>query len=341
MNHNHSKRWMLGFVLIAAGVIFFLQQWGYIDFDLGDMIRTFWPLILVFVGLSGLLQGGFWGIIPFGIGVYYLLRNLGIIMLSWSEFMRYGIPFALIAGGLWVLLKPKRFKHNKADWSSERENWNSNHDSQSAIHDEPQGPAPISYPDYSDPNYPDPFKNVDYSNDLKHRDLDEQIKAQQQGMNNTFDKEKLNKSPSSKSWQFDMNTGTDYSGHKGKTINRSAFIGDFHIGQDYWELKPMNISHFIGDTTIDLTKAQVPYGETKINVSSFIGDVKVYVPRDVDLGIRVTSSSFLGDVRLLDQKESGFMRSVEVESPYYRESDRKVRIIVSTFIGDVKVKKVG
>ena len=103
----------------------------------------------------------------------------------------------------------------------------------------------------------------------------------------------------------------------------------------------MNISHFIGDTTIDLTKAQVPYGETKINVSSFIGDVKVYVPRDVDLGIRVTSSSFLGDVRLLDQKESGFMRSVEVESPYYRESDRKVRIIVSTFIGDVKVKKVG
>lgn len=340
MNHNHSKRWLLGLLLIAAGVIFFLQQWGYINFDFRDIIQTFWPLILVFVGLSGLLQGGFWGIIPLGIGGYYLLRNLNIITLSWSEFMRYGVPFALIIGGLWVLLKPKRFKHDKSDWKSEREERDPYPNHQNAYPNEPQGPEPTYYPDYSDPNYPDPFKDVDYSKDPKHIDLDQQFNTQQD-MNSSFDKENSDKASSSKSWQFDMNMGSDTSGNKGKTLNKSTFIGDFHIGQDYWELRPMNISHFIGDTTIDLTKAQVPYGETKINISSFIGDVKVYVPRDVDLGIRVASSSFLGDVRLLEQKESGFMRSVEVESPYYQESGRKVRIVVSTFIGDVRVKKVG
>lgn len=341
MNHNHSKRWLLGLLLIAAGVIFFLQQGGYISFDLSDIFQTFWPLILVFVGLSGLLQGGLWGIIPLGIGAYYLLRNLNIITLSLSEFIRYGVPFALIIGGLWVLLKPKRTKRDHSDWKSDREDWGQQPNHQNTDSNQSQGPAPTYYPDYSDPNYPDPFKDVDYSKDPKHRDLDEHMNRQQQDKNSSFDKEHGNKGPSSKSWQFDMNMGSGINSNKGKTINKSTFIGDFHVGQDYWELRPMNISQFIGDTTIDLTKAQVPYGETRINVSSFIGDVKVYVPRDVDLGIRVATSSFIGDVQLLEQKESGFMRSVEVESPYYQESGRKVRIVVSTFIGDVKVKKVG
>lgn len=340
MKYNHSKRWLLGLLLIGVGVIFFLQQWGYISFDIGDLIRMFWPLILVYVGLTGLLQGGFWGIIPLGIGAYYLLRNLNIITLSWTEFMSYGVPLALIGGGLWVLFKPKHFKREKSDWESKRENGDQPPNQTSGYAHSSHGSAPGNYPDYSDPNYPDPFKDVDYSKDTKHRDWDESFQSMEHGTSSSFDKESKDQA-SSKSWQFHMNMGSDYTNNKGKTINKSTFIGDFHLGQDYWELRPMNISQFIGDTTIDLTKAQVPYGETKINISSFIGDVKVYVPRDVDLGIRVSTSSFIGDVHLLKQKESGFMRSVEVESPYYQESSRRVRIEVSTFIGDVKVKKVG
>ena len=29
----------------------------------------------------------------------------------------------------------------------------------------------------------------------------------------------------------------------------------------------MNISHFIGDTVLDLTKAQIPAGETRLHIS--------------------------------------------------------------------------
>jgi lia operon protein LiaF len=124
-------------------------------------------------------------------------------------------------------------------------------------------------------------------------------------------------------------------------INRSGFIGDIHMGQDYWELKPMNISHFIGDTVLDLTKADIPYGETKVNISSFIGDVKVYVPNDYDLGIQVVSSAFIGDVKVLGQKEGGIFTNVNAKSPRYSESDKKIKLIVSTFIGDTRVIKVG
>lgn len=113
------------------------------------------------------------------------------------------------------------------------------------------------------------------------------------------------------------------------------------MGREHFELKKTNISQFIGDTVLDLTNAQIAYGETKINISAFIGDIKIYIPTDMDLGISVNSSSFIGDMEILDQSRSGFMSSVQLKSPYYKEAGKKVRINVSAFIGDIKVKTVG
>ena len=87
--------------------------------------------------------------------------------------------------------------------------------------------------------------------------------------------------------------------------------------------------------------AQIPPGETKITISSFIGDVKVYVPNDFELGVKVVSSAFIGDVKVLGQKEGGLFTNVGSQSPRYSESDRRIKLIVSTFIGDTRVTKVG
>jgi len=125
------------------------------------------------------------------------------------------------------------------------------------------------------------------------------------------------------------------------SIERSVFIGDMHYGKQHWELKPMNLSAFIGDMKIDLSKAHIPYGETRIQISAFIGDVKVYVPNDVTLGVSIQMNAFIGDTKLIDQKESALMGSYNISTPLYDECDRKVYIEVSTFIGDVKVKRVG
>ncbi|MFB9327413.1 cell wall-active antibiotics response protein LiaF [Paenibacillus aurantiacus] len=122
---------------------------------------------------------------------------------------------------------------------------------------------------------------------------------------------------------------------------RSGFIGDIYVGHDYWELKPMNISHFIGDTVLDLTKAQIPFGETRIHISSFIGDVKVFLPNDFETGVNVVTSAFVGDVAVLDRKEGGIFKNMNVETPYFQENEKKIKLIVSTFIGDVRVTKVG
>ncbi len=106
-------------------------------------------------------------------------------------------------------------------------------------------------------------------------------------------------------------------------------------------LSRWNISHFIGDTVLDLTKAQIPAGETRVHISSFIGDVKVFLPNDFEVGIHVVSSAFIGDVAVLDHKEGGIFKNMNIETPFYQDTDKKVTLVVSTFIGDVRVTKVG
>ncbi|MEK0316399.1 cell wall-active antibiotics response protein LiaF [Cohnella sp. 56] len=128
---------------------------------------------------------------------------------------------------------------------------------------------------------------------------------------------------------------------RGPRVDHSRFIGDVHIGQEMWELQPMSISHFIGDTTIDLTRAQIPVGETRIYVSAFIGDVKAYVPGDHSVGIRVVSSCLIGDVKILEQKRGGLFNQMSAETPGFHDADKQVVLIVSCFIGDVRVTKVG
>ncbi|TBL70052.1 cell wall-active antibiotics response protein LiaF [Paenibacillus thalictri] len=122
---------------------------------------------------------------------------------------------------------------------------------------------------------------------------------------------------------------------------RNSFIGDIFLGQDYWELTPTNIAHFIGDTVIDLTKASIPFGETLITVSAFVGDVKLLVPNDYDVEVRVEASAFIGDMNVLDRRESGMMRHIATQSPHYADAGKKVRLVVNMFIGDVVVKRVG
>ena len=55
MSHNpKSNSFLWGFILMVLGGLFLLNNFNYLDF--GDFIRTFWPLILVAVGLNMILN---------------------------------------------------------------------------------------------------------------------------------------------------------------------------------------------------------------------------------------------------------------------------------------------
>ncbi|MGR0118434.1 LiaRS two-component regulatory system accessory protein LiaF [Bacillus halotolerans] len=119
---------------------------------------------------------------------------------------------------------------------------------------------------------------------------------------------------------------------------RSFFIGELLMMKQPFDLNDLNVSGFIGDVKIDLSKAMIPEGESTIVISGVIGNVDIYVPSDLE--VAVSSSVFIGDINLIGSKKSGLGTKVYAASPDFSESKRRVKVSVSLFIGDVDVKYV-
>lgn len=286
MKRSTRDRWWVGIPLIAIGAIILFRQLGY-DIDIGYMFRTYWPLFLIWWGVKGMTEirrNGSHALIGpaivLAIGGYFLARNLGWIDYSMGEFIRYLIPVMLIGGGLFVLVGPRRRDRKHRDQTQ---------------------PPPPSEPPYK-PLSPEDLEMPSSFDEQFEKTFGKPKQEQKNDEHGSFYSDKEDHKSHGHQHHHHYDDDSNYYGGHGNTINKSAFIGDMYMGQEVFSLKPMNISAFIGDTVIDLTKAQIPYGETKINISSFIRDVKVFVPEDMDLGVTVTTNSFIGDISLLNQK---------------------------------------
>ena len=103
---NYQGRIFSGLVIIAIGVIFLLVNMDKLDF--GDFISTYWPMILIVIGISHLLTSGFRnagvGLFLIAIGAFFQLSNLGILG---GRVWTYFWPLLIIAAGLWIIFKPR------------------------------------------------------------------------------------------------------------------------------------------------------------------------------------------------------------------------------------------
>lgn len=91
-----SKFW--GYVLILLGTGFLLDQMGLVE-SFGELLTSFWPLILVYIGWRASQKGRYWGAMLFvGVGLVLLASNL----FGWSL---WGIlwPTVLIGAGVSML----------------------------------------------------------------------------------------------------------------------------------------------------------------------------------------------------------------------------------------------
>ncbi|WP_158211658.1 cell wall-active antibiotics response protein LiaF [Alkalihalobacterium alkalinitrilicum] len=119
---------------------------------------------------------------------------------------------------------------------------------------------------------------------------------------------------------------------------RSALIGDFRLLSDRYELQDMNIRNGIGDIKIDLSKAIIPEGETVIIIHGWIGDIDVYAPYDLDLSVQAMVT--IGDLDILDSRQSGINRNIAIATKEYKQAPRRVKLVLSLFIGDIDVRYV-
>jgi len=101
------------------------------------------------------------------------------------------------------------------------------------------------------------------------------------------------------------------------------------------EIDGSELNHFIGDTELNLSGAQLKPGVNTLSISNFIGDIKVLIPEG--MAVEVHCSGAFGDYYLLDNKEDGIFVSATGKTPGYDAAEKRLRINCSVFIGDIKV----
>ncbi len=110
---ENKGRVFLGLLIMLIGVLFLLGSLG--KLDVGEVISTYWPLILVFVGLWHLFTHNFrdtgFGILLIVVGCFFLLVNWDILE---GNVWNYFWPLLIIAAGLWIIFKPG-FKHFRGE----------------------------------------------------------------------------------------------------------------------------------------------------------------------------------------------------------------------------------
>ncbi len=107
MNDERKSRGRIfwGLLLTVLGVVLLLDRMGRLDF--GDLIGRYWPVIFILIGISILLSNNLKNV---GSGIFFILFGTFFLLLRLRIFdqavWRYLWPVAIIAVGLWILLRP-------------------------------------------------------------------------------------------------------------------------------------------------------------------------------------------------------------------------------------------
>lgn len=138
-----------------------------------------------------------------------------------------------------------------------------------------------------------------------------------------------------KKFEMDFDTGI-----KGlKSDKRKLWFGEAVYGLGgAWQLDNLQIWHGIGESTVDLSSAIIPEREVVIELTGLIGEVTVLVPQD--LAIKVNVDVGVGEVAVFNHNQSGTSRFISYTSEDYGQAVKKINLLISLKVGEVKVKRV-
>lgn len=104
--------WWLGLLVILLGVGFLLGNFGFLEFNMSYLVRTYWPVVLLVLGIVYLLGGRergnyISGVIFIALGLLFLGRNTEILVFDMRTFWQIFWPVLLILLGLSFMRGPQ------------------------------------------------------------------------------------------------------------------------------------------------------------------------------------------------------------------------------------------
>ncbi|MFC0215207.1 cell wall-active antibiotics response protein LiaF [Paenibacillus chartarius] len=119
-------------------------------------------------------------------------------------------------------------------------------------------------------------------------------------------------------------------------LQKQSLVDSIRWGQEPWILRNVSVWHFIGEFHMDLSLAILENKETTVVIQGVVGDVDIIVPDDI--GVSVETSVTFGQIRAAHELESGLMNKLVWQSPNYRVSEHKVKLVVTYLVGDIDIK---
>jgi lia operon protein LiaF len=116
---------------------------------------------------------------------------------------------------------------------------------------------------------------------------------------------------------------------------RNKLIGEYRNLKQSYPISDINIQTGFGDIFIDLSDTILPQGETVILIRGLIGNIYLNVPSDI--GMSVQMSLLCGKMNLLKDGKTAFNMTQKYQSVDYKNSSRKIKIVVSLLLGDIEV----
>ena len=238
------------------------------------------------------------GFILILIGVILISRTFGIFFFDIGDFFSALFPLAIICLGIWLMIRRKRMD--------------------------------------------DKLKE-------KYGSAEQEIKVsfhtQDDGRSATIET-KVNDFAHTQSDSAQAFTKADYDSRSTKSpkvddsgkIKYDKFIGDIFIDLNNVNPRNIEVSMFVGDTELKIHGAILSDGLNRIIISSFIGDIRIFTPKD--MAVFVHCSNFIGAIDALNKHTSGLGNNIEAQTKSYESAVQKLYIACNSFIGDIRVIEI-
>lgn len=125
----------------------------------------------------------------------------------------------------------------------------------------------------------------------------------------------------------------------GRSGGRFAFLsGVEEGGSTPWKLESGSYFAFMGGIDLDLTAAEIPPGETVLDVTAFMGGIDIKIPQN--LAVIYEGSAFLGGVSFKGHEEGGVIAGRKIEYNISEDTESIIRIQARAVLGGIDIKEV-
>ncbi len=105
-----------------------------------------------------------------------------------------------------------------------------------------------------------------------------------------------------------------------------------------WIVKDEEFWILVGDVDLDLTRAVLPPGETRIRLFGFVGNVELLIPEDI--GVAISSHAFVTDAKVLGENIDHFWVPYSNNSSNYLTAEKKLVVESGMFVASIKVQQL-